>query len=71
MGASPADRAGEGIGLDQGDPVEMTPQDIELAAAAPDDERERPLDPVGKRAELGDMPIDPLAATAAGGEFEG
>jgi hypothetical protein len=49
----------------------MTSEFVKLAAAASHDEGQRATDAIGKRAKLSDVPVDPLAAAAAGCELEG
>lgn len=49
----------------------MAPELVKLAAATSHDEGQRATDAIGKRAKLSDVPVDPLAAAAAGCELEG
>jgi hypothetical protein len=49
----------------------VSPEVAELATAAADDEHERAADPIGKRAELRDMPVNSFPTAAAGRELEG
>jgi hypothetical protein len=41
------------------------------APATPDDKCERTVKAIGNRAELRDVPVDPVAPAATGGEFKG
>lgn len=70
IGPPPPNGSREGVGLDQGYSREVAAQRIELTAAAPDNEGERAVDAIGERAELGNVPVDPLAPAAAGRELE-
>jgi hypothetical protein len=68
--ASAADRPRERLGFNQADMSEATTKQSSLAATTSDDERKRSTDRVGELAEPLYVPVDALAAPAAGGELE-
>jgi hypothetical protein len=70
VGAASTQSPGEGIRLNQSDLSKVLVQLVQLPAAAADDQGERALNATREGAELTNVPINTLTATAAGREFK-